>query len=121
MSKKRKINQGIVYSTEQGRMCPVCGQPIKACTCKHRQTVHQGDGIIRIGRETKGRKGKGVTLVTGLPLEPKELKILAKKLKQKCGSGGSVKNGIIEIQGNHRDTLMKELTSMGYKVKLAGG
>ncbi len=80
-----------------------------------------GDGIVRIGRETKGRKGKGVSLITGLNLDPKELKALAKKLKQKCGSGGSVKNGVIEIQGDHRQQLMKELLNMGLKVKLAGG
>ena len=72
-------------------------------------------------RETKGRKGKGVTLITGLPLNSEELKALSKKLKQKCGSGGSIKNGIIEIQGDHRDVLEKELCSLGYKVKRAGG
>lgn len=121
MSKKRKTNQGIVYSTEQGKMCPACGQSIKTCTCKQTQTPRQGDGIVRIGRETKGRKGKGVSLITGLNLDPKELKLLAKKLKQKCGSGGSVKNGVIEIQGDHRQKLMKELADMGLDVKLAGG
>ena len=72
-------------------------------------------------RETKGRKGKGVTLITGLPLEGKGLKKLAKSLKQKCGSGGSIKNGIVEIQGDHRDVLEKTLLACGYKVKKAGG
>lgn len=72
-------------------------------------------------RETKGRKGKGVTLVTGVPLDDDELKKLGKTFKQKCGGGGSVKNGIIEIQGDHRDMLEKLLTGLGYKVKRAGG
>lgn len=72
-------------------------------------------------RETKGRKGKGVTLIGGLPLTEEGLKKMAKTLKQKCGSGGSVKNGLIEIQGDHRDLLEKELAGLGYKVKQAGG
>lgn len=72
-------------------------------------------------RETKGRKGKGVTLINGVPLDTAALKKLAKSLKQKCGSGGSIKNGVIEIQGDHRDTLEKELGSLGYNVKRAGG
>jgi len=78
------------------------------------------DGIVRISRQTKGRKGAGVSLVTGVPLDGKELKNLAKKLKQKCGTGGTIKSGIIEIQGDHRDTLKQELTKLGYTVKLAG-
>lgn len=72
-------------------------------------------------RQTKGRKGKGVTLITGLPQEKDALKKLAKSLKQKCGSGGSVKNGIVEIQGDHRDILEQELGRLGYTVKRAGG
>jgi translation initiation factor 1 len=72
-------------------------------------------------RETKGRKGKGVTLITGVPLDDEGLKQLAKSLKQKCGSGGSLKDGVIEIQGDHRDALEKELNGLGYKVKRAGG
>ncbi|MBN2808717.1 MAG: stress response translation initiation inhibitor YciH, partial [Deltaproteobacteria bacterium] len=71
--------------------------------------------------ETKGRKGKGVTLISGVPLDSEGLKDLAKRLKQKCGSGGSIKNGIIEIQGDHRDFLEQELTGQGYRVKRAGG
>lgn len=79
------------------------------------------DGIVRLMRETKGRKGKGVTLITGVPLDEAGLKRLVKSLKQKCGCGGSLKNGIIEIQGDHRDVLEIELAGRGYKVKRAGG
>ena len=121
MVKRGKSDKGIVYSTKQGRMCSTCCQPIQRCDCKSRQTPDHGDGIVRIGRQTKGRKGKGVTLITGLQLEPKKLKALAKKLKQKCGSGGSIKNGVIEIQGDHRQRVKGELIKMGCTVKLAGG
>ena len=101
-------------------MCPGCNKPKQQCICKQKQTILK-DGIVRLMRETKGRKGKGVTLINGVSLDPTGLKKLAKSLKQKCGSGGSVKNGVIEIQGDHRDTLEKELTGLGYKVKRAGG
>lgn len=80
-----------------------------------------GDGVVRVGRETQGRKGGGVTVITGVPLEGKELKTLAKKLKQLCGSGGQVSDGRIEIQGDHRDRLVAELGKRGWTVKKAGG
>ena len=121
---------GLVFSTAHGRMCPSCSQPIHACTCKQEAPLPSGDGIVRVSRETKGRKGKGVTLVngfqgvtvvTGLPLTGDELKALALKLKQRCGAGGTIKNGVIEIQGEHRDLVVAELTQMGYNVKRAGG
>ncbi|MGH1471448.1 MAG: stress response translation initiation inhibitor YciH [Cellvibrionaceae bacterium] len=101
----------LVYSTDQGRIKPE----------KEKQTPHPADGIIRIQRETKGRKGKGVTLINGLPLDGDELKTLAKKLKKICGSGGSIKNGALEIQGDHRSAIKVYLESLDYKVKLAGG
>lgn len=101
----------IVFSTDQGRIRPV---PKKSETPK-------GDGIVRVGRETKGRKGAGVTVVTGLPLHSEGIKDLARKLKQKCGSGGTVRGHIIEVQGDHRDLLVAELQSMGYTVKKSGG
>ena len=126
MKKKSQNNtSGLVYSTAFGRMCPECNKPVASCICVKKQpAVHlnpKNDGIVRLMRETKGRKGKGVTLITGLPLDTAELKKLSKTLKQKCGSGGSIKNGIIEIQGDHRDVLEKEIRSLGYKVKRAGG
>lgn len=79
------------------------------------------DGIVRLRREVNGRGGKTVIVITGLPLEEKALKELGKKLKKMCGTGGSVKNGVVEIQGEHRDKLMLELEKLGYKVKAAGG
>ena len=112
---------GKVYSTEFGKLCPDCNEPVSQCICRKKQALPAGDGIVRLIRETKGRKGKGVTLITGISLENEELKNLAKSLKQKCGSGGSVKEGVIEIQGDHRDMLEQELVSLGYKVKRAGG
>jgi|SRR5690606_1959353 len=113
----------LVYSTDSGRICPECRNPLAACRCQQlrRQEVRPGDGIVRLRRETKGRKGKGVTLVDGLPLPADELAKLAKVLKNRCGSGGTVRDGIIEIQGDHRATLQSFLQEAGYKVKLAGG
>jgi len=106
-------NSKLVYSTESGK--------VRADKKKKQQSILPQDGIVRLMRQTKGRKGKGVTLINGIPLPTKELKKLAKSLKQKCGCGGAVKNGIIEIQGDHRDTLETELAALGYKVKRAGG
>ncbi len=121
--KNRDSNSKLVYSTELGRVCPSCGKQSAQCICKKKKThtIPKGDGKIRVERSTKGRKGKGVTLITGLPLEGSSLKELAKKLKQKCGSGGTVKNGVIEIQGDHRDLLAEHLNSLGYKAIKAGG
>ena len=95
--------------------------PVAECLCRQGELKGPGDGIVRISRQTKGRKGKGVSLVSGLPLDREKLKQLSQELKKKCGSGGAVKNGIIEIQGDHRDFLVKELTKRGYAVKRAGG
>ena len=118
---KNKNNQGVVYSTDQGRTCPDCGSAIDECSCKIKDEIPETDGIVRISRETKGRKGKGVTIISGIPLQPSELKKLAKKLKQKCSSGGSIKNNTIEIQGDFRDLLYYELTKLKYTVKKSGG
>ncbi len=112
---------GIVYSTEHGRMCPMCGRPAAECVCRREKTVPAGDGIVRIARETKGRKGKGVTIITGLPLDEQELQKLATDLKRRCGAGGTIKGHTIEVQGDHRDLLLEELRERGYTVKRAGG
>jgi translation initiation factor 1 len=114
----------VVYSTGQGRLCPECGTPLALCRCKRSQPakpVAAGDGVIRVGRETKGRGGKGVTVVHGLPLTGEALQALATQLKKRCGSGGAVRAGVVEIQGEHRDTLVAELTRLGYRARRAGG
>lgn len=111
---------GLVFSTEQGRMCPECRNPVSGCTCREAQRP-EGDGVVRVSRETKGRKGKGVTLVTGIPMDDKELKAYAKVLKAKCGTGGTVKDGVVEIQGDHRDVLVPLLEQKGWVVKRSGG
>lgn len=116
----KKSSGGLVFSTEQGRMCPECRNPVADCTCREPQRP-QGDGIVRVSRETKGRKGKGVTLVTGIPMDDKELKAYAKVLKAKCGTGGTVKDGVVEIQGDQRDLLIPLLEQKGWVVKRAGG
>ncbi len=112
---------GIVYSTEHGRMCSTCEKPIAHCSCRRKKQTTGGDGIVRVEHQTKGRKGKGVTIITGLTLSETEIKTLAKKLKKKCGTGGTVKEGTIEIQGDQRDLLVEELTKAGMTVKKAGG
>jgi translation initiation factor 1 len=112
---------GLVYSTEHGRMCPGCGQPVAQCACAKAVTVPGGDGIVRVSLDTKGRKGKGVTVVTGVALDAVALARLAKELKAACGSGGTVKDGVIEIQGDHRELLIARLQGLGMKVKRAGG
>jgi len=111
----------LVYSTSEGRICPVCSNPVDNCICHKRTAAPRGDGIVRVSRSTKGRKGKGVTVITGIPLSGDELRSLALKLKQRCGAGGTIKDGTIEIQGDHRDRLVSELTELGYKVKRSGG
>jgi translation initiation factor 1 len=120
MVMKKKLS-GLVYSTEHGRICPGCSRPVAACTCKAKSTATKSDGIVRVGRETKGRKGSGVTTITGLSLGPAELKELGSQLKKKCGTGGTVKDGVIEIQGDHRDFLIEALQQLQYTVKRAGG
>jgi len=109
---------GLVYSTAHGRMCPQCGKPKAECACGKPQAP-KGDGVVRVGREV--RKGAGVTVVSGLPLDGEALKALAKELKARCGSGGTVKEGVIEIQGDHRDKVLEELGRRGFKAKRSGG
>jgi len=116
---KKQQTKGLVYSTDTGRTCPNCGQPAKQCSYKEK-SWQQSDDVVRIIRQTKGRKGSGVCLITGVNLPEAELKKLAKQLKKKCGSGGTVKNGVIEIQGDQREFLVDALIKLGFKAKLAG-
>lgn len=110
----------LVYSTDAGRHCPECGQPLEACCCAE-DDVLLGDGNVRVRRESKGRGGKVVTLVTGLPLNAGQLKDMARQLKQACGVGGAVKDGVVEIQGDQVDKILPWLAGQGYKAKKAGG
>jgi len=118
-------NTRLVYSTETGRICPKCQKPDSSCACKKKRPEPQPhfkpDGIIRIRRETKGRKGKTVKTVFGFDLDDQTLKILAKDLKQHCGTGGTVKEGVIIIQGDHRDGVKGFLEGREYTVRIAGG
>lgn len=118
---KSRQPPGIVYTTGLGAICPGCRRPVKDCACRTAQGQPARDGIVRVSREVAGRKGKGVSVVTGLPLTPGELAALATELKKRCGSGGTAADGRIEIQGDHRDTLLAELERRGYKVRRAGG
>ena len=118
-----KINSSssnLVYSTDRGRLCPKCGKPVSACICKQ-AVANKGDGVVRVSRETKGRGGKSVCVITGLALAPAELDKFCTQLKKRCGTGGTSKDGNIEIQGEHRDTLIAELTKLGYRAKSGGG
>jgi len=106
---------------EWSKKTPGSSLPPKKSKKPENQPKPKSDGVVRVGRETKGRKGTGVTVITGIPTHPDGLKQIAKSLKQKCGTGGTVKNGVIEIQGDHRDLLVEELSARGYIVKKAGG
>jgi translation initiation factor 1 len=118
---KKKIKGNAVYSTDQGRLCPQCHRGLSNCVCGKDRPIHVGDGIVRISRETKGRGGKAVTIITGLPVAASELKTISKTLKQKCGVGGAVKGEQIEIQGDQRETCKGALEHLGFTCKLAGG
>jgi translation initiation factor 1 len=110
-----------VYSSERGRLCPGCGRVARACICRAAPHVPRGDGVVRVRREVAGRNGKTVTTIQGLPLASDALRALASELKRRCGSGGSAKDGVIEIQGDHRDQVVAELEALGYTVKRSGG
>ena len=120
--KSRSSSGGLVYSTDAGRMCPVCRRPIAQCSCrKAAAAAPAGDGIVRVQRETKGRGGKAVTVVKGVPVDAAALLKLGQELKAACGSGGTVKDGLIEVQGDHVEKVMALLQERGHKVKRAGG
>lgn len=112
---------GVVYSTDRGKTCPACGEPVDRCQCRRAQRQGEGDGVVRLQRQTKGRAGKPVIIVDGVPGTDDELKSLARQLKKKCGVGGTVEDGNIVIQGDKRDALKAELERAGYTVKLSGG
>ena len=126
--KRSPPSGGLVYSTDSGRMCPDCRQPIAQCACKandadkaNKTEAAASDGVVRVSRETKGRAGKGVTVVKGLALDAAALVPLGKQLRAACGAGGTTKDGCIEIQGDHCDRVIEILRSQGRTVKRAGG
>lgn len=121
MRQRQERQGGLVYSTDGGRMCPTCRRPVAQCMCKAAPQPGAGDGIVRVGRETKGRGGKAVTLVRGLPLPADALAALGKQLRSACGAGGTVKDGTIEVQGEHVERVMALLQQQGWKVKRSGG
>jgi translation initiation factor 1 len=119
--KSKSASGGLVYSTDGGRMCPVCRQAVSRCQCGASKVKPVLDGVVSVSRETKGRAGKGVTLVRGLTLDEPALATLGKQLKIACGSGGTVKDGVIEVQGDHCERVVEMLKSQGFVVKRAGG
>lgn len=121
MPRSKAANSRSVYSTDKGRLCPQCQRAVAGCVCGKDRPAGTGDGVVRIRRETKGRGGKAVTVIEGIPLPPDELKALAKALKKRCGVGGSTRESNIEIQGDARELVKRELEQRGFTVKLAGG
>ena len=135
----KQSNSRTVYSTEMGKMCPGCHRSVGNCSCspqqkrslKKRVTApaisnvakanDPQDGVVRIRLEKKGRGGKAVTSVNGLPGDEKELKVMAKKIKSKLGTGGAIKDGVVEFQGDRRQDVQKHIEAMGFSVKLVGG
>lgn len=122
MKKDRDGDYRVVYTTEEGAVCPECKRPKGKCSCAEaRRLSVKGDGNVRVRRETNGRGGKTVTTITGLALNQSELQLLLKDLKRTCGAGGSVKDGVLEVQGDHCDLVLNELARRGIRAKRAGG
>ena len=122
MNSKYSGNSRLVYSTEVGSVCSRCEKPLAQCECAQKEKLKvRGDGTVRVRRETNGRGGKTVSTVAGLALNDTDLKALLGELKRSCGTGGSIKEGVLEIQGDHCDHIIRELTARGYKPKRAGG
>ena len=118
------MSERIVYSTDNGRVtnCPECGQPYKQCRCEQTMSAtKKSDGFVRLMRDRKGRGGKTVTVISGVPGNAAALSTLAQQLKKLCGSGGTIKDGVIEIQGDHCDKVQAKLVELGHKVKRVGG
>jgi translation initiation factor 1 len=120
-TQKQAASSGLVYSTTAGRMCPGCRRPAGECLCGREKSMRVAEAVVRVSRETKGRNGKSVTVIRGLGLEPAALEQIGKQLRTACGSGGTVKDGVIEVQGDHCERVMQLLRGQGRVVKRAGG
>jgi translation initiation factor 1 len=114
-------HMALVYSTDGGRMCPQCRRPQAACICTTQKTPPRGDGIVRVSRERAQRGGKTVTVVRGLVLEAAALAELGRRLRSACGSGGTAKDGTVEVQGDHVERVIAWLQAEGHTVRRAGG
>lgn len=117
----RKDENRTVYSTETGRVCPYCGKPVAQCSCKSKKAAPAASGPVRVRVESKGRRGKTVTTISGLGFSEDDLRELTVTLKRLCGAGGAVKDGIVEVQGDHAATVLAELKKRGISAKRAGG
>lgn len=121
---RKSASTGLVYSTDSGRMCPECRRPLLECICKAQAkaaATPQGDGVVRVSRETKGRGGKTMTIVRGVALDAEALAALGKRLRTACGAGGTAKDGVLEVQGDHCERVVEWLKKEGLTVKRAGG
>ncbi len=119
---KSSSNSTLVYSTEVGRTCPECRLALASCACGSRaKAAPPGDGAVRVSRQSKGRGGKTVTIVTGLALDVLALAALGKQLRTACGCGGTAKDGAIEVQGDHCELVMATLRTHGHDPKRVGG
>ena len=123
LMRKTTGDGGLVYSTDSGRMCSACRKPLAACECAAlAKPVRKGDGVVRVSRETVGRAGKTVTVIRGLDLDEAAMASLGKRLKAACGTGGTVKDAVVELQGDHCDAVMRQLEKEGLSlVKRTGG
>jgi translation initiation factor 1 len=117
----------LVYSTDSGRICTDCGKALAQCVCLSKAQASAqaarlaADGVVRVSLDSKGRGGKSVTVVRGLAVDGAALLALGKQLKAACGSGGTVKDGVIEVQGDHVATVMAALQKLGHTPKRSGG
>jgi len=112
----------LVYSTEGGRTCPACRQPLASCRCAERARAQpQGDGRVRVSREKQGRGGKTVTVVRGLALDADALAALGKQLRAACGAGGTARDGVLEVQGDHVERVLAFLAQQGHAARRSGG
>jgi len=117
----RRNDGGLVYSTDGGKTCPACRKPIAQCVCGQKKSAPASNGVVRVSRESKGRNGKNVTVIRGLALDDAAMTLLGKELKAACGSGGTVKDGVIEVQGDHCERIVEILGGRFKNVKRAGG